>query len=192
MGDISRRALCRLAASLPLTGCAALAPPGDNLPPLPPSAGGPYILGAGDTLAVRIYDQPQLSGNFSIDDSGMIDFPLLGLIRAGGQTTDQLVAAITAGLQARQLILSPSVTAEVSTYRPFYILGEVNNPGQYPYRPRMTVLTAVSIAGGFTDRAAQDYVGVTRDTGSDAVQYRAQTFALAEPGDVITVFERRF
>lgn len=187
-----RRALFRIAVSLPLCGCATLAEPGSHLPPLPASSGGPYHLGAGDSLAIRIYDQPQLSGDFSIDDSGMIDFPLLGLIRAGGLTTDQLVATITAGLQSRQLILNPSVTAEVSTYRPFYILGAVNSPGQYPYRPRMTVLTAVSIAGGFTDRAAQDYVGVTRDTGSDAVQYRAQTFALAEPGDVITVFERRF
>jgi len=192
MGAFSRRALFRWAASLPLTGCAALAAPGINLPLLPDVPAGPYILGPGDTLAIRVDDQPQLSGSFSIDDSGMIDFPLLGLIRAGGLTTDQLVAAITAGLQARQLILSPSVTAEVSTYRPFYILGEVNNPGQYPYRPRMTVLTAVSIAGGFTDRALQDYVEVTRDTGSGPVPYRAAIFALAEPGDVITVLQRRF
>jgi polysaccharide export outer membrane protein len=71
-------------------------------------------------------------------------------------------------------------------------LGEVNTPGQYPYRPGMTVLTAVSIAGGFTYRAVQAYVGVTRDMGTQAVQYRADNDAMVAPGDVITVFERRY
>jgi len=175
-----------------LAGCGALAPAGAGLPVLPADPAGPYLLGAGDELTIRVYDQPQLSGAFAIDDSGMIDYPFLGLLPAGGLTVAQLVAAIGAGLRARQLILDPSVAAEVSHYRPFYILGEVNAPGQYPFRPRMTVLTAISIAGGFTDRAVQDYVGVTRDTGSRPVQYRAPIFALAEPGDVITVFERRF
>ncbi len=127
-----------------------------------------------------------------MDDSGFIDLPLLGLITAGGSSPDQLAARITLALQTRQLILHPSVAVEVAHYRPFYILGEVNTPGQYPYRPDMTVLTAVSIAGGFTYRAEEDYAGITRDTGSQAVQYRAPTNALAEPGDVITVFERRF
>jgi polysaccharide export outer membrane protein len=187
-----RRRGAIVSAAILLSGCALLTQPGANLPPLPAPSGGPYLLGAGDTLTIRVYDQPQLSGDFLIDDSGMIDFPLLGLVPAGGRSTDALVAAITGGLQARQLILQPSVAAEVSRYRPFYILGEVNTPGQYPYRPRMTVLTAISIAGGFTDRAEQDYVGVTRDTGGGPVQYRARNFALAEPGDVITVFERRF
>jgi polysaccharide export outer membrane protein len=84
------------------------------------------------------------------------------------------------------------VAVEVSQYRPFYILGEVATPGQYPYRPRMTVLTAISIAGGFTYRAVEDYAGVTRDGGGGPAPYRAPLFALAEPGDVITVFERRF
>jgi len=187
-----RRWLFLISATLPLAGCAALVAPGAALPALPAAPDGAYVLGPGDVLTIRIYDQPQLSGDFGVDDSGMIDFPLLGLIHAAGLTADGAVAAIAGGLRARQLILNPSVTAEVSKYRPFYILGEVNAPGQYPYRPRMTVLTAISIAGGFTDRALQDYVGVTRDNGSLAVQYRAATFALAAPGDVITVFERRF
>jgi polysaccharide export outer membrane protein len=175
-----------------LNGCASLAAPGANLPPLPPPPGGPYRLGAGDGLTLRIYDQPQLSGLFLIDDSGMIDVPLLGLVRAAGLTTGALQSAIADGLAAQHLILHPSVAVEVSTYRPFYILGEVSTPGQYPFRPDMTVLTSISIAGGFTDRAEQGYVGVTRDTGSSPAQYRAPLFALAQPGDVITVFERRF
>ncbi len=166
--------------------------PGSTLPALPPSPSGAYRLGPGDAVQVQIYDQPQLSGAFDIDDSGNIDMSLLGLVPAGGRTTAELADTIATRLQARHLILAPSVTAEISRFRPFYILGEVNAPGQYPYRPGMTVLTAISIAGGFTYRAVQGYVGVTRDIGAQAVQYRAETFAMAAPGDVITVFERRF
>jgi polysaccharide export outer membrane protein len=181
-------------AGLPcgLTGCASLRAPGYNLPPLPASPPGPYRLGPGDTLDIRIYNQPQLSGSYQVDDSGFIDMPLLGPVHALGQSTEALERAITIGLQKNGLILHPAVGAEISTYRPFYILGEVNTPGQYPFRPGMTALTAISIAGGFTYRGCQDYVGVTRDTGSAAAQYRAPTSALVQPGDVITVFERRF
>ncbi len=189
---IHRRRFIIFGGAAWLGGCANLAAPGADLPPLPAPPAGAYRLGTGDALTIRIYEQPQLSGSFNIDDSGMIDLPLLGLVRAAGRTTDALAAAIAANLQARRLILNPSVAAEISAYRPFYILGEVNTPGQYPFRPDMTVLTAISIAGGFTDRAEQAYVGVTRDTGSGPAQYRAPLFARAEPGDVITVFGRRF
>ncbi|MBB5374077.1 polysaccharide biosynthesis/export family protein [Acidocella aromatica] len=175
-----------------LSACASLRAPGSDLPPLPPLPPGPYRLGPGDVLNLRIYNQPQLSGSYNVDDSGNISLPLLGLIRAQGRSTDDLSAAIASALQSGGLILHPSVAVEITTYRPFYILGEVNTPGQYPFRPGMTALTAISIAGGFTYRACQDYVGVTRNTGSAAAQYRAPLFALAQPGDVITVFERRF
>src|ERR1700759_3483014 len=120
--------------------------------------------------------------------AALVDLPLLGLVPAAGCTTDALAAAIASGLVAKKLILNPSVAVEVSTYRPFYILGEVNTPGQYPFRPDMTVLTAVSIAGGFTYRAVQGYVGVTRDTDGLPATYRAPLFALAQPGDVITIY----
>ncbi len=191
MPVIHRRHLI-LSACVALCGCAGLGPPGAGLADLPQAPPGAYRLGAGDTVLLRIYDQPQLSGSFAIDDSGNIDIPLLGLVPAAGASTAGLAAAIAASLRARNLILNPSVAIEVQKYRPFYILGEVNTPGPYPYRPGMTVLTAISIAGGFTYRAVQDYVGVTRDAGGDAVQYRAQISAMAAPGDVITVFERRF
>jgi polysaccharide export outer membrane protein len=175
-----------------LDGCAAVRPPGENLPVLPSSPPGPYRLGSGDEVEIRIFNQAQLSGSYRVDDSGFIDMPLLGLVPAGGLSTTALGSRITLALQLQKLILNPSVAVEISRYRPFYILGEVNAPGQYPFRPGMTVLTAISIAGGFTYRAVEDYAGITRDTGSEAMQYRAPTFALAQPGDVITVFERRF
>ena len=188
---IRRRALV-CGGFLVLSGCAGLAAPGAGLPTLPPTASGAYLLGAGDRLVIRIYNQPQLSGGYNIDDSGMIDLPLLGLVRACGRSTAALAREIAHGLQAQRLILHPSVAVEIATYRPFYILGQVNTPGQYSFRPDMTMLTAVSIAGGFTDRAEQNYVGVTRDTGNGPAQYRAPLFARTAPGDVITVYERRF
>jgi polysaccharide export outer membrane protein len=189
---VRRRDLVLGLAALGLSGCAGWQAPGYGLPELPEAPPGPYLLGPGDSLTLRVYDQPQLSGAFQIDDSGMIDLPLLGLVPAAGLTSAALVASIAADLRTKNLILSASVAVEIAKYRPFYILGEVNAPGQYPYRPGMTVLTAISIAGGFTYRAEQDYAGVTRDTGSLPAQYRASTFAIVQPGDVITVFERRF
>ena len=175
-----------------LGGCAVLAPPGAHLPALPRQTARLYRLGPGDALVIRVYDQSQLSGVFSINDGGSVDLPLVGPIRATGRSTGELAAAIAQALQTDHLILRPSVAVEVATYRPFYILGEVSHPGQYSFRPDMTVLTAISIAGGFTDRAVESYVGVTRDIGSTPAEYRAPLFALAKPGDVITVFERRF
>jgi len=192
LARISRRSILACSLATGIAGCAAIATPGANLPPLPASPAGPYRLGAGDEIVIRIFNQSQLSGKYAVDDSGFIEMPLLGLVRAGGLSPDVLGQHIAAALQAQKLILNPSVAVEISRYRPFYILGEVNTPGQYPFRPGMTVLTAVSIAGGFTYRAAQDYAGITRDGGNAAVQYRAPSFALAQPGDVITVFERRF
>ena len=189
---MKRRWFVTVSLGLGLGGCAAWEAPGYNLPPLPPAPRGAYRLGSGDQLTLRVYDQPQLSGVFDVDDSGMISLPLLGLVPAAGYTAETLGAEIVAALKAKNLILAASAAVEISKYRPFYILGEVNAPGQYPYRPGMTVLTAISIAGGFTYRAEQDYAGVTRDTGSGAVQYRASTLAAVQPGDVITVFERRF
>jgi polysaccharide export outer membrane protein len=149
-------------------------------------------LGSGDQVTVRIFDQAQLSGTYVVDDSGYIDLPLLGLVRAGGLSADALGQHIADALRKQKLILNPSVAVEVSRYRPFYVLGEVNTPGQYPFRPGMSVLTAVSIAGGFTYRAVKDETGITRVSGDKAQQYRAGTDALVQPGYVITVFERRF
>jgi len=186
---INRRTLLAL---LPLTGCAALRAPGTDLPPLPVPPTGPYALGPGDVLTLRVYDQPQLSGSYTVGDGGSIDVPLLGALPAAGKSTAALAADIAGALQSGGLILHPSVAVEVSTYRPFYSLGEVNSPGQYPYRPGMTVLSAISVAGGFTYRACTDYVGVTRVVAGQPGTYRAPSYALVQPGDVITVFERRF
>lgn len=184
----TRRRILTVLLAAPFAGCA----PGAGLPPLPQAAPGPYRLGPGDTVRIIVFGQKELTNSFEIDDSGVVDLPLLGPVPAAGQTVDGLARRIASLLQERGMLLHPSVAAEIERYRPFYILGEVNKPGQYPFRPGMTVLTAVSLAGGFTYRAMESEVGVVRVTGGQPRQYRTNADALLAPGDVVKVFERHF
>lgn len=187
-----RRRLLRHTASLfglaLLAGCAD----GAGLPPLPPTATRSYRLGTGDDIRVIVFDQKQLSADYRIGDSGTIDLPLLGPVTAAGHTTNGVAHAIAAGLIRRGFLRDPKVAVEVKSYRPFSILGEVNKPGQYPFQPGMTVLTAVSIAGGFTYRAIESRVIVIRVRHGLSREYRAGPSTLIAPGDVIKVVERHF
>ncbi len=171
-----------------LTGCA----PGSGLPKLPDVTAGPYRLGPGDTVRIIVFDQKELSNTFEIDDDGAVNLPLLGPLRASGRTIDGLARHIAAMLQAKGMLLQPSVAAQIQRYRPFYILGEVNKPGDYRFVPGMTVLTAVSLAGGFTYRAVERHVAIIRVIGGRPHEYRADADALVAPGDVVKVFERHF
>jgi polysaccharide biosynthesis/export protein len=99
---------------------------------------------------------------------------------------------VSAALVRAQLIRAPSVAVEVTVYRPIFVLGEVNHPGQYPYQPGMTVVTAVAVAGGFTYRAVEDRASIVRSVDGKAVEERAERQTYVEPGDVITIYERRF
>ncbi|HQT67288.1 MAG TPA: polysaccharide biosynthesis/export family protein [Acetobacteraceae bacterium] len=183
----TRRLALKLIMALPVSGCMA-----DDLPLLPTQYKADYEFGPGDQIRVIVFDEKQLSHEYRVDAGGMIDMPLVGGIRAAGYTAIDLARLIARKLQSDQLILKPSVAVEIVEYRPFYILGEVNKPGPYPYQPGMTVLSAVSIAGGFTYRAVQAYVGVTRAVDGPPRVWRAAAAAQVKPGDVITVFERHF
>jgi polysaccharide export outer membrane protein len=178
-----------LAAILLLAGCQG--PLGD-LPPLPPPASAAYTLGAGDQLRLITFGEQTLSGQFAVDDGGNVEIPLLGPQHAAGLTTHQFAEAVAAQLREKNIIRNPSVSAEILSYRPVYVLGEVNKPGEYPYRPGMTVLTVVALAGGFTYRAVEDAVSVVRSTADKSAEGRAGRDALLQPGDVVTVFERNF
>lgn len=180
-------ALCCVVLAL-LAGCA----PGSGLPPLPPAAAGEYRLGPGDAVRLTTFGQDQLTGEFHVGDDGTIAVPLLGSVRAAGRTPEELQAAVADGLKRANLLRDPKVSVEVSAYRPIFVLGEVNKPGQYPYQPGMTVVTAVAVAGGFTYRAVQGYASVVRTADGRAIEGRASRQAFVLPGDVITVFERRF
>ena len=177
-----------LTASLLLPACT----PGRDLPSLPSQARGEYRLGPGDAVRIITYGEDPLTGEFRVNDQGAIALPLAGAIRASGKTPPELAEAVAAALKKDDVLRKPSVSVEVSVYRPIYVLGEVNKPGQYPYQPGMTVVTAAAVAGGFTYRAVEDYAAVVRTVDGDSVEGKASRQAFLSPGDVITVYERRF
>ena len=184
----------RLKISSAVVGLTTLAAcsPGANLPPLP---GGPnfnYRLSAGEQVRIITVGETSLTGDFRISDSGNIAVPLLGSVHANGLSPTELGTEIARELRDKKLFKDPSVSVEVLEYRPFFVLGEVNHPGQYPYQPGMSVLTAVAVAGGFTYRAIDSYASIVRDIGDKAVEGKVTRSTLVEPGDTITVFERRF
>ncbi len=175
-----------------LTGLAACAP-GSDLPILPDPPDGPYRLGAGDKIRVITVGAEELTATFIVGDNGTIAVPLLGPIRAEGLSTAQLGDTIRTELDQRHLYRNPSVVVEVTIYRPIDILGEVSRPGEYPFRPGMTLLSAVSLAGGFTYRAITSYASVVRQAAQNkSVEGKVGREASIEPGDVVTIFERRF
>jgi polysaccharide export outer membrane protein len=171
-----------------VAGCA----PGRGLPDLPDASAANYRLGPGDGVRLITFGEESLTGEFRVNDSGAIAVPLIGAVRAAGLTTHQLEAAVTNALKKANLLREPSVVAEITTYRPIFVLGEVNKPGQYPYQPGMTVVTAAAVAGGFTYRAVEGYASVVRSQNGQAVEGKAIRQAFVQPGDVITIFERRF
>ena len=150
-----------------------------------------YHLDAGDKLRVVIYGQEGLTNTYAIDASGMITMPLIGRVPARGRTPAGLAGDIAARLR-NGYIREPSVAVEVETYRPFFILGEVAAPGQYPYVPNMTVESAVAIAGGFSPRARRDFVTVTHTDASGSARFMVPLGTPIGPGDTVQVGERWF
>ena len=185
-------------AKLPLLLAAVLAAPlvwgcaaGEPLPAPEWGAGGVYRLDSGDQLRIIVFGQEELTGSYAVDGAGMISVPLLPPVGVRGLTTAQLEKKISDELE-KGVVISPSVSVQVETFRPFFILGEVRRPGRYPYVHGMSVLTAVAIAGGFTPRAEQDRMSITRSVGDSAREARVERHTRVEPGDVIFVHERFF
>lgn len=150
-----------------------------------------YHLGPGDKLQVTVFGQQDLSGEFDVDGSGSISLPLIGEVEAGGLTVRQLSAEIVSKLKPNYLV-NPRVSVQVLNYRPFYILGEVKNPGSYPYVNGMKVINAVALAGGFTYRAREDQIYITRANDPKRTRQIATQQTVVLPGDVIKVPERFF
>jgi len=159
--------------------------------PTSPAYDSAYHLDAGDKLRVVIYGQEGLTNTYAIDAGGSITMPLIGRVPARGRTPAGLAGEIAAKLR-NGYIREPSVAVEVETYRPFFILGEVAAPGQYPYVPNMTVESAVAIAGGFSPRAQRDTVTVTHTDGSGAARFVVSLGRPIGPGDTVQVGERWF
>lgn len=149
-----------------------------------------YRLGTGDRLRITVFGEDDLSGEFEVDDTGAISLPLIGGVAAAAKTPRELERAVAAAL-ADGYLVNPRVSLEVLNYRPFFILGEVKDPGKYPYVNGMTVLNAVAVAGGYTYRARKDQVVVVRG-GETGAQVTAQENTPVLPGDIIRVPERIF
>jgi polysaccharide export outer membrane protein len=208
-----------LLAALALSGCmratapvAVTQPPGDldsmaygqswGMAPAPTAAAyaaapapvrheAAYRLDAGDRLRVVVYGQEGLTNTYAIDAGGSITMPLIGAVPARGRTPAGLAAEIGAKLRGGY-IREPSVAVEIEAYRPFFILGEVAAPGQYPYVPNMSVESAVAIAGGFSPRALRDRVTLTHADGSGSMRIVVPLGTALSPGDTVLVGERWF
>ncbi|MHB0770932.1 polysaccharide biosynthesis/export family protein [Bradyrhizobium sp. 5.13L] len=153
--------------------------------------GASYHLDAGDKLRVVVYGQEGLTNSYAIDAGGSITMPLIGAVPARGRTTAGLAGEIAARLR-NGYIREPSVAVEIEAYRPFFILGEVLAPGQYPYVPNMTVESAVAIAGGFSPRAKRDMVTVTHTENGGSMRAVVPLGTPLSPGDTVFVGERWF
>jgi len=151
----------------------------------------PYHLDAGDRLRVVVYGQEGLTNTYLISAGGTITMPLIGAVPARGRTPQGLAAEISARLR-NGFIREPSVAVEIESYRPFFILGEVQAPGQYPYVPNMTAESAVAIAGGFSPRARKDSVTITHTDASGSSRVIMPPGTPISPGDTVLVGERWF
>ncbi|MBR0752559.1 polysaccharide export protein [Bradyrhizobium jicamae] len=186
-----------LVAALALSGCVqtmSVAPAPMAVAyaqPAPVPFDGAYHLDAGDRLRVVVYGQEGLTNTYAIDAAGSITMPLIGSVPARGRTPSGLAAEISAKLRGG-FIREPSVAVEIESYRPFFILGEVAAPGQYPYVPNMTVESAVAIAGGFSPRAKRDRVTLTHTDASGAGRFVVPLGTPISPGDTVFVGERWF
>ncbi|WP_255833931.1 polysaccharide biosynthesis/export family protein [Kordiimonas sp. SCSIO 12603] len=150
-----------------------------------------YQLGSGDEIKITVYGEEDLSGEFEIDGSGSVSMPLIGSVAVGGKNLKTAEKLIT-DLLADGYLISPRVSIEVLNYRPFYILGEVDKPGSYPYVNDMTVLNAVALASGFTYRANKKKFEITRKVGGREEKITVDITAQVLPGDIIRIAERFF
>jgi protein involved in polysaccharide export with SLBB domain len=151
-----------------------------------------YKLGANDRLRITVFGQPTLTGEYTLDGNGVLAFPLIGNVPAEGVTTSQLQKAIAAKLEPDYLV-NPNVSAEVVTRRPFYVIGEVQKPGNYSYVTSLTAINAVAMAGGFTRRARKNEFYIRRlAPNGQMVRIEAASGAILQPGDTLEVRERIF
>ena len=148
-------------------------------------------MGTGDKLKVIVYGEDDLSGEFLVDGSGQVQLPLVGQVKAANLTIHEFVAEVANALKDGYL-KDPKVSVEVLNYRPFYIIGEVNKPGEYPYENGLNMLGAIALAGGYTYRANDNDVYVRRAGSAKEEVVKADSTTRVYPGDIIRVAERLF
>ena len=151
-----------------------------------------YKLGVGDVISVQVIGEDDLKREkIRLSDAGTLSFPYLGEIRVRGLTVGALEELITQGLKGRYL-LNPQVTVTIHEYRSFFVNGQVDKPGGYPFVPGLTVRKAISMAGGFKERASKEKINVIREDDVKGTPQRVPLEAAVQPGDIITVEESFF
>jgi len=178
------------AGKAPATATAQPQPAPAVTPPADAASADDYRLGAEDKVKINVYGEADLSGEFVVDSSGVLSAPFIGQIAVKGLTVREFEAAYASKLREAEILKDPKVSAEVTSFRPIYVLGEVKKPGQYAYVSGMTIQKAVALAEGFTYRASESRVEVTRGGRKFTIEVTPQTKVL--PGDEIRILERFF
>jgi polysaccharide biosynthesis/export protein len=173
---------------LALGGCASYQP---APPAFHAAINKPYLLDSGDRVRVTVFEQTSLTNTYSVDQAGYVAFPLVGSVVARGRTAQQLEGDLAAKLQ-NGFLRNPDVSVDIDRYRPIFVMGEVGAAGQYSYVPGMTVQKAVAVAGGFSVRALQGNVDITRAINGKVMTGRVLITDPLLPGDTIYVRERLF
>lgn len=182
------RAFLMLMIMVPVTACTA---DYARLPPISSAGASGYRLGAGDEIRITVFGFDALSNSYAVSDTGTVSLPLIDSLPVEGRTLPEVQQALAEVLRVRDIAPRANVTVQVVKYRPFYILGEVQKPGEYPYSPSMTVLKAVSLAGGYTFRADTRHALITRASPRPE-RGRADPLSPIQPGDTIMIPETWF
>jgi polysaccharide export outer membrane protein len=179
-------------AGVLLGGC-AMTPglPAEQAPMKPGNPTEGYLLEPGNRVRLIVFNEAGLSGDFTIDQAGNMSLPLIGNVPASGITAKQLSKRIEDHLRKDAYLQDPKAAVEVQTFRPFYVLGEVRQPGEFPYTNGLTVLSAVARAGGYDYRAWEGDVVLVRTIDGDQHEYRANERTPILPGDIVRVLQRR-
>ena len=150
-----------------------------------------YVLGTGDMIRIQVYDEEDLYLESRVSDRGTISYPFLGELKVTGLTSNQLAETITSKLRGDYLI-NPKVSVDILEYRKFYVNGEVEAPGGYPFQPGVTVRKAISIAGGFKERASKEKIYVIHEDEPDVEPKQVKLDEFILPGDILTIEESFF
>ena len=170
-----------------LSGCSGTA----DMAFSPVAESGPPRLGAGDKIKLTVFGEDKLSGDYQIDPGGYVSLPLAGTVKAAGLTKPEFEKLLTENFRSKYL-RSPKVTVDIASYHPFYVLGEVQKPGEYPFRSGLNVMSAIAIAGGQTYRASTSTVKIQRSGTNSFAEFPMAPSVPVYSGDVIRVPERYF
>lgn len=179
-----------MAVGLALSGCGGAGYPVASISEANATVASGYSVAAGDQLKVTVFDEPSLTGEFQVDSAGDLAMPLIEKVTVTGKTPNEVATLVTNQLKAGGYVLDPKVSVEVMGYRPVYVLGEVGNPGEYPYAPDLTIYQAIAKAGGFSPRANKTSIVLQRSswTSPRVIKLTGEPLMIV-PGDTVIVEE---